>query len=270
MNCVTNKSLKFCIGKTALLAALSGSALAVDGVTLIDQNKALAGNVTPGDGAGFPVTISQPGSYRLAGNLTVPNGNTTAIEITASHVTLDLNGFAILGSTDCSGGLNPCAGAGSGYGIVTPNFQFNITIRNGTIQGLGGTGIVLRGDSHLVEYVHARSNGGSGILVASPTVPDLGNSIVQNNTAQRNGGYGIFLSCGAARHNVADTNKLSGILVNIGSASNNVSTHNGDVGAYLFGTTTSYIGNVFRANANGHVSGGVNLGQNLCGDSECP
>ena len=44
-------------------------ALAVDGVTLIDQNKALAGSVTPGDTPGFPVTISQPGSYRLSGNL---------------------------------------------------------------------------------------------------------------------------------------------------------------------------------------------------------
>src|SRR6185436_8638324 len=52
-----------------MMAGLSGSAFAVDGTILIDQNRALAGNVTPGDAPGFPVTISQPGSYKLSGNL---------------------------------------------------------------------------------------------------------------------------------------------------------------------------------------------------------
>ena len=70
---------------------------AVDGVVLIDQNRALAGNVTPGDFPGFPVTISRPGSYRLSGNLEVTDPDITAIEITADHVTLDLNGFSIQG-----------------------------------------------------------------------------------------------------------------------------------------------------------------------------
>src|ERR1700704_150875 len=84
-----------------ILAAISSSLYAVDGVVLIDQNRALAGNVTPGDAPGFPVTISQPGSYRLSGNLTVPDINTTAIEITAENVTLDLNGFSIVGPFVC-------------------------------------------------------------------------------------------------------------------------------------------------------------------------
>ena len=48
----------------ALLGGISMPTWAVDGVILIDQNKALAGNVTPGDTPGFPVTISLPGSYR--------------------------------------------------------------------------------------------------------------------------------------------------------------------------------------------------------------
>ena len=54
-----------------MLAAISSSLYAVDGIVLIDQNRALAGNVTPGDAPGFPVTLSQPGSYRLSGNLRV-------------------------------------------------------------------------------------------------------------------------------------------------------------------------------------------------------
>jgi len=53
------------------------------------------GVLPPGDAAGFPVTISEVGSYRLTGNLSI--GSTDAIEITADNVTLDLNGFLIIG-----------------------------------------------------------------------------------------------------------------------------------------------------------------------------
>src|SRR5438270_1570559 len=84
-------------------AGLSCNIYAVDGVVLIDQNRALAGNVTPGDAPGFPVTISVPGSYRLSGNLMVPDAHTSAISITADHVTIDLNGFSIIGPTVCTG-----------------------------------------------------------------------------------------------------------------------------------------------------------------------
>ena len=41
---------------------LAGQAYAVDGVIEINQARALAGGVTPGDTAGFPVTISVSGS----------------------------------------------------------------------------------------------------------------------------------------------------------------------------------------------------------------
>src|SRR5437016_7141953 len=91
----------------ALLGGVAMPTWAIDGVILIDQNKAMAGNVTPGDTPGFPVTITLPGSYRLAGNLTVPDANTSGIVIAADHVTIDLNGFAILGPVDCSAGF-PC------------------------------------------------------------------------------------------------------------------------------------------------------------------
>jgi hypothetical protein len=110
---------------------LVGIAQAVDGTKLISQNSALLGNVTPADAPGFPVTISMPGSYVLSSNLTV-DAFTTAIEIAASHVTLDLNGFAILGPVDCSGGF-PCAGApesGGGEGVtsgISGVPRFNVT-----------------------------------------------------------------------------------------------------------------------------------------------
>src|SRR5271154_6656573 len=84
---------------SSLLVAIPGSLYAVDGVVLINQSSALQGGVTPGDAPGFPVTISQPGSYRLSSNLVVPDSNTNAIEITAEFVTLDLNGFSIVGGS---------------------------------------------------------------------------------------------------------------------------------------------------------------------------
>ncbi len=58
----TNRLFCFLLGTMILAVSPAG---AVDGVVLIDQNRALAGNVTPGDTPGFPVTISLSGSYRL-------------------------------------------------------------------------------------------------------------------------------------------------------------------------------------------------------------
>src|SRR5882672_6643872 len=110
----STRRLMVCV---CILAAISSSLYAVDGVILIDQNRALAGNITPGDAPGFPVTISQSGSYRLSGNITVPDANTTAIQITAAYVTLDLNGFSIIGPTVCTPGPTTCAPVGQGNGI---------------------------------------------------------------------------------------------------------------------------------------------------------
>src|SRR5262245_38474761 len=92
---------------------LATPALAVDGVIEINQVAVFAGGITPGDTPGFPATLSQPGSYRLTGNLDVTkmqNGNPqpsseniTAILVTADDVQIDLNGFAIIGPVTCGG-----------------------------------------------------------------------------------------------------------------------------------------------------------------------
>ena len=65
-------------------AMLPGQALAVDGVIEINQARALAGGVTAGDSAGFPVTLSASGSYRLTGNLTVPSSTSGIVASSAS------------------------------------------------------------------------------------------------------------------------------------------------------------------------------------------
>jgi len=98
----------------AFLVAASIPAFAVDGVVLINQSTVTAAG-------GFPYTISQPGSYKLSGNLTVPAG-VNGIQIAASNVVLDLNGFSITGS-------------GSLSGIFSLSQVSGITIRNGNIVG---------------------------------------------------------------------------------------------------------------------------------------
>ena len=146
-----------------LLTLLAGSAWAVDGVVLIDQNKALAGNVTPGDAPGFPVTITQPGSYRLSGNLVVPNEFTTGIVVTASAVSIDLNGFGIFGPGRPSNDT-----LFVGVGITDSNSdlnQTNIAIRNGTIAGMGGSGIIITGGGGEIMNVRSHNNAGVGISV---------------------------------------------------------------------------------------------------------
>ncbi len=77
------------LGAGLAILGISLPVFAVDGVIEINQAAVNAAG-------GFPFVINTPGSYRLTGNLTVP-AETTAIQIAASQVTLDLNGFAILG-----------------------------------------------------------------------------------------------------------------------------------------------------------------------------
>ncbi len=96
-----------------LLAAPVG---AVDGVVEINQARALAGGVTTGDTPGFPVTISQPGSYRLTSGLNSTNTGVPIVRIEVSgSVKLDLNGFSITGPNECSGVPLVCTGTASSW-----------------------------------------------------------------------------------------------------------------------------------------------------------
>ena len=54
------------------MALVPACAFAVDGQVLINMSTVTAAG-------GFPYKITQAGSYKLSGNLTVPNGDTTEI-----------------------------------------------------------------------------------------------------------------------------------------------------------------------------------------------
>jgi hypothetical protein len=125
----------------ALTAILLALAMAVahaqtttpDGVILIDQQRAQTGGIGPGDSSGFPITISEPGSYRLASHLVVPSGK-NGIEITAPNVLIDLNGFSITTIYRYTPPYVPPS-ALTYSGILGWAQGMNVTVRNGTISG---------------------------------------------------------------------------------------------------------------------------------------
>lgn len=183
--------------KFIVLVMITGSVLlpsvtsAGDGMIEINQAVALAGGVNgslASDPAGFPVTITEPGSYILTGNLDVPDENTTAIQIEpgASRSTINLNGFAIRGDTSCSFVTGVCNPTGAGAGIQAASTAIGIRVHNGIITGMGGNGMQLRGHA-AVRGLQAISNGGAGIEVG-------GRSSIVESQAIFNGGAGIRIA----------------------------------------------------------------------------
>ncbi len=234
-----------------VLTVVPGSLFAVDGVILIDQSHALAGNLTPGDAPGFPVTITQSGSYRLSGNLMVPDANTTAIVITADFVTIDMNGFSIIGPGTCAATFptapTKCSSPGTGVGIQAsapsgPGPKAT-KVMNGVVRGMGSHGLILLGDGSYVEKVTADSNAGSGFLI---------NGSVIASTANLNGQLGI--SALVVRDSIASSNAREGVDIdNDGVGSNITSFFNFGNGIQIFN------GSVTNSTASQNVGFGFNL-----------
>ena len=224
-----NKTWQFAKSLFASTLLWSGSAAAVDGVIEINQAKAVAGGVNGSlvaDPAGFPVVITQPGSYRLTGNLTVPNSNTTAIQVGASAVDIDLNGFAILGPNTCSGTPTTCTANGTGVGVLAPNpAHVDTRVHDGTVKGMGSAGVAIQGWGH-VSRVNAQENGGTGIAGRD-------HSIVSSNRLILNGGTGIFTATrSSVQDNRVGSNGGHGIQVqDLSTVGGNTISGNGAAGS---------------------------------------
>jgi hypothetical protein len=161
---------------TLPLLALLVSALparADEGRIELNQSRALAGGIAPGDTPGFPVLLDAAGSYVLTGDLTVPS-NTTGIRITVSDVSLDLNGFAVR----AGGGM-------AGFGIEIAGTYARV--HGGTITGAGSDGVLVTGADARLEDLTVRSNAASGIRVG------LGadRSVIRNSRVAENQLHGI-------------------------------------------------------------------------------
>ncbi len=297
---------RFSIRSLALVFGLSllafvPAALAVDGVTLINQATSTNG-LAGCPHAGFPILICKSGSYRLSGDLTIAGVNTDAIDITANDVTLDLNGFSIVGPVTCQAGTYAvvCSGSGTGYGVLTtvlPSglFPANVTVRNGNIRGLGHAGVALLGTSSLAESVHVEWTGGAtshaisvyyGVVTHCTATANAGSGFdgfdvtITFSTAAYNGGYGFQglagqtiagLSTGGTvvSNSVASNNGQDGIF-DAFLAVNNTSTYNIGLGLRYDGNGYGYMGNVIYGNSGGTVTAlGTSLGHNLCNSVAC-
>jgi hypothetical protein len=242
---------------------LTGRPSLADGVVYIDQNRAAAGSVTPGDLAGFPVTITQSGIYRLSGNLTVPDLNTTAIQITADFVTLDLNGFSIVGPAVCATGTTTtCPAPGTGIGVQANGDHApsprGVRIRNGAVRGMGLMGILLNGSVSFVEKVTVDSNAGGGMYVAGTVIESAATqngsfgivaTSIRDSTALQNSGDGIILAAtaGVATGNVSSLNGGHGIALQLGTATANTLFLNQGAGISAL-CPSSIVGNTVVTN----------------------
>lgn len=286
------------LGVASSLALGAGAARA-QGRVEINQARALAGGVTAGDTPGFPVTISEPGSYVLVGNLQPTDlnpGIQVAVPGGIAHVTIDLGGFSIAGPVVCTNSGNPgdsttCSGD-AGQGVFAAN-QEDVTVKNGTISGMHG-GVQSTGRAARVENVRFSSNLFQAIFLGS-------NATVDNCSVHVNGSNGISLTDGGTvRNSTVRFVQGTGIVVGSGSslignvvAGNNVGIFAND-GSLLIGNTaydnasfgfqlstrSGYTNSTLYSNngntnnqVNPEVSGGTELGTgtNFCGtDKVCP
>lgn len=144
----------------------------------------------PGD-SGSVYIISQPGSYYLAGNLNGAGGK-NGITINADNVTVDLNGFALIGALGSSDGIH--------------SIKNNVGVRNGTIRSWGGDGVFLVGENQTMERLRLSDNIGDG-------VDANGNCVITNCAAHNNTNAGISFVHGTATGCAAGHNTGPGFAV---------------------------------------------------------
>jgi hypothetical protein len=107
------------------LFSIMGAGLGMIGYLLLTGGFAEAWIVQLGapPGNSYPVVISAPGSYELIANLE-PVAVQDAIDIKADNVTLNLNGFSIIGA--------------SGRGTAISSSNNNIVVSNGAVLNISG------------------------------------------------------------------------------------------------------------------------------------
>jgi hypothetical protein len=137
-----------------------------------------------------PFTIVQPGSFYLTTNVTVSAGD--AITITASNVTLDLNGFTISSS----------AASAVGAGILLNGGLKNITIANGFIlSGVTNNGAGIYSGSGFASGIMISGSEAENVLISRVGVSGCLNNgiylniyvstLVESCTTRTTGGIGI-------------------------------------------------------------------------------
>lgn len=143
----------------------------------VEARKIVNGTNTPGDGSNLFI-INTPGAYYLTANITGISP-TNGIQINADNVTLDLNGFALIGVT------------GAPNGIVVSGAHHNVRIYNGNLQSWPTAGIdATTATNSQFDHLNISGGGGglkcgAGNLVADVTVESSGGISVGDGSTVR-------------------------------------------------------------------------------------
>ena len=184
----------------ALLFSLPAHAVTnQDGQVLITQAAVNAGNITPGDTPGFPVTISVGGSYRLASNLVVTTA-VNGIEVRANEVTIDMGGFTL-------------AGSGVGRNGIA-SFNRALRVEHGNVRGFTLDGIRSIAQFLTVHDMIVVANGRDGVFAheVNPSTPSADFARITDSNISSNGDDGI--SCASHCHvegNTVSKNESYGV-----------------------------------------------------------
>ena len=130
---------------------------------------------------GFPFAIGEPGSYVLTGDLTLTENVDALVFTLDGPVTLDLNGFQIIGTSSCVPGA---CGVGGASGVVT-TIGAVLTVRDGAIRNFSGHCIDLGGGG-FVEELYVSQCGRDGISI-------VGEGLARANRVENVGSVGIDL-----------------------------------------------------------------------------
>ncbi|MFH0792671.1 MAG: right-handed parallel beta-helix repeat-containing protein [bacterium] len=216
---------------------------------------------TPGILSNEQFRIEEPGSYYLGGNITGESGK-SAITIFHTNVSLDLNGYALLGVPGSLDGVEAVIGGVGARNIVVRNgtvkdwgrYGINAgTLDGGLIEDLvvtncGDTGIKLN-DGFTVSNCVSYENGGDGIEAVS-------HSTIVGCTAASNSGVGIRTLVGSTISNcTASLNQSGGIFSHQASTISN-STARGNAG---HGITARVGCGVFACTADQNTSDGIQI-----------
>jgi len=265
-----------------LLLALAAPvlALAAGGALEINQDCAQAGCFA-GDGAGFPVTITQPGSYVLTSDLVV-SSVVDAIEIQASPVDLDLNGHSLNGGGTCTGTpVTTCSGAVSSDGVYlnATSASGHIRVHNGTVRGFGNSGIEggETGDGLLLEHLTIVENASNGIALGNNSYTSTAQ--VRDSVLARNRPSGLYSFVRVDVENCIVFGNYSYGLNDEGGGTiaNSRFENNGSEGIVSSQSNAVALDhNVFHHNDNGSaqwtlVAGTLfDMGGNICTNHACP
>ena len=215
----------------------------------------------------LPFTISQSGSYYFTANLQFSAASGDAITISASDVTLDLNGFAITSDP-----------AVTGSAIVVSGAPQNISVRNGSIRGSSALP-ALAGFSNGISAVTAKNTSFERLLIANCRVDGIktvGTSLVSHCAANLNGGYGFnggeIVDCVAEGNGVgmlgssvvrcfATANIGQGIQAGHAALQSSASNNGGD-GFYALGAAVTDC-NAFRNGGIGILADGGTVSRSI-------